>query len=369
MAKAEAAVQGELWWHAGNKAWAKKIKGKMYYFGADPQRALEEWLHARPYLLAGRDVPAVDSFTVAVLTAKYLRSQQLRFAQGKIQARSLDERQRCCAFLDDHLGNIAVSALGPEDFMSLLPHIKGSPAVRGNKILRCRSVFKFAFDNDLIEKPVRFGTEFVGPSQTEKRKHRATKEKKLFSADEIRRLIERANPMIKAAILLGINSGILASDLARMERRHIDGEWVTFARPKTGIDRRFWLWPETSAAIQAAARPEGLLFVRKGGLPVVVNRDGGQRTDVIGQGFWMLKRSIGIERANCGFEALRHTYRTIADEVGDQPAVMLTMGHADGTISATYREQIEDSRLMAISQHVRSWLGFPLPDPALTNHP
>lgn len=348
-----------LWWHKGNQCFARKVRGKMYYFGPDPQIALEEWLHAKPYLMAGRDVPETDSFTVGVLTEKYLRSQRLRLDQGKIKARSLDERERCCAFLDDHLGNIAVAALGPEDFMKILPHIKGTPAVRGNKILRVRSVFKFAFDNDLIDRPVRFGTEFVGPSQAEKRKHRAQKPKKLFTAAEIRQLVEKANPLMKAAILLGINSGILASDLASMERRHIDGDWVIFARPKTGIDRMFWLWPETKAAIEAAARPEGLLFLRRGGKPVVSEREGGQRTDVIGQGFWMLKKRIGLEGTNRGFEALRHTYRTIADEVGDQPGVMLTMGHSDGTINAIYREQIENSRLETISRHVRKWLALP----------
>ena len=31
----------------------------------------------------------------------------------------------------------------------------------------------------------------------------------------------------------------------------LDSGWIDYARPKTGIERRFPLWPETVAAIQA----------------------------------------------------------------------------------------------------------------------
>jgi Flp pilus assembly secretin CpaC len=40
----------------------------------------------------------------------------------------------------------------------------------------------------------------------------------------------------------------------------------------------------------------------------------------------------------------------------DLPAIRLIMGHADESIDATYRESIDDDRLVAVSDHVRKWL-------------
>ncbi len=55
------------------------------------------------------------------------------------------------------------------------------------------------------------------------------------------------------------------------------------------------------------------------------------------------------------FYALRHTFRTIADECRDQPAVMHIMGHVDASISGVYRERIIDARIERVSDHVRQW--------------
>jgi integrase len=57
-----------------------------------------------------------------------------------------------------------------------------------------------------------------------------------------------------------------------------------------------------------------------------------------------------------GFYLLRHTFRTIADEVRDTPAVRLVMGHTESSIDDTYRERISDDRLVVVTEHVRKWL-------------
>ena len=63
-----------------------------------------------------------------------------------------------------------------------------------------------------------------------------------------------------------------------------------------------------------------------------------------------------IHRDHLGFYALRHTFRTVADATKDFPAIRLIMGHADQSIDDVYREGIEDSRLVAVTDHVRQWL-------------
>ncbi len=76
------------------------------------------------------------------------------------------------------------------------------------------------------------------------RMHRAKQNadhgKKLFSADDVQRLLADATLQMQAMILLGLNCGYGPSDLATLPMRVLDlaGGWVDHARPNTGIDRR-----------------------------------------------------------------------------------------------------------------------------------
>ena len=57
-----------------------------------------------------------------------------------------------------------------------------------------------------------------------------------------------------------------------------------------------------------------------------------------------------------GFYWARHTFATIASGSRDQVAVNAIMGHVDPTMAANYREHIDEARLKAVVEHVRSWL-------------
>jgi integrase len=81
----------------------------------------------------------------------------------------------------------------------------------------------------------------------------------------------------------------------------------------------------------------------------------GSRNDSAGQEFTKLARSCRIKLAG-GMYVLRHTFRTVADEVKDRVAVDTIMGHADDSMGATYRERIADERLQAVVAQVRKWL-------------
>ncbi len=67
-------------------------------------------------------------------------------------------------------------------------------------------------------------------------------------------------------------------------------------------------------------------------------------------------KDAGIQRPGLGFYGLRHTFRTVADNTRDFPAVRLVMGHADASIDDVYREGIDDARLESVAEHVRQWL-------------
>jgi integrase len=76
-----------------------------------------------------------------------------------------------------------------------------------------------------------------------------------------------------------------------------------------------------------------------------------------------LLRKLGIN-GHRNFYTLRHTFRTVADESKDQPAVDFIMGHEVPHMSAVYRETISDARLRAVADHVRAWLLPSEPTPA-----
>ncbi len=69
-----------------------------------------------------------------------------------------------------------------------------------------------------------------------------------------------------------------------------------------------------------------------------------------------LQRKIAIDRPRRSFGALRHTFRTVADETCDFPAILRIMGRSDNSIFDRCREPIADARLGRIVDHVRDWL-------------
>jgi integrase len=137
--------------------------------------------------------------------------------------------------------------------------------------------------------------------------------------------------------------------------------WLNYPRPKTGIDRRCKLWPETVEALRAAIaeRPEPkdpddkpLVFITKYGLSWMK----ATRDNPIAKETRKLLDALKLYRPGLGFYALRHTFETIGGESKDQVAVDHIMGHARDDMASVYRERIGDERLIAVANHVRRWL-------------
>lgn len=177
------------------------------------------------------------------------------------------------------------------------------------------------------------------------------------------------NPALRAMILLGINAGFGNHDVATLpvSALALDTGWMHYARPKTGINRRCPLWPETVEALKAALaeRPEprqddakGLVFVTTRGRPWLVRGI----ANPVSVATRDLMKTVGLHHDGLGFYTLRHVFRTIADGSLDQVAVNSIMGHVDSSMAATYREHIDDSRLLAVVEHVRQWLFGQTPD-------
>ena len=379
-----------------NGQWCKKIRGTVHFFGVweDPDAALQNYLRVAEALHAGRK-PRAESVPTNALTVKdvcnHFLTYQLRRAEtGEIGFRWAEDCRvvlECFARLVG-AGRV-VSDLGPDDFLDFRQRLlrKGLSGRKGlgvhalsRAITVVRGMFKYAYETDLIDRPMKYGKAFERPSASLRRKSRMAAQvengKRLFAPQVIRTILRTAEPPLRAMILLGINGGFGNVDCARLVTSAVDLDQglVRFARPKTGVERVVPLWPETVEAMKAAVdqKPDvadeaaaTLFFLTEDGTPwardLVHRGQNGEvekviKGDYVGRHFGRLVRSLGLSRKGVGFYALRHTFRTWADEVRDQHAIHRIMGHAIPGMAGIYVEEISLDRLRAVVNHVRSKL-------------
>jgi integrase len=366
--------------HTGAGQWCKKIRGKTHYFGAlaEPQAALNKWLDECDDLMAGRTPARGDGLTVKALCNEFLTAKSRRVESGELATRTLNDYQTVLARVVEEFGKMRhVETLGPSDFETLrAAFAKTHKAVAlGNDITRVRCLFNYC--DKTFGLRVRYGDSFDKPTRKVLRLSRQSRGPRMFTADEIRSMLDKAGPQLRAMIYLGVNCGFGNNDATMLPIRAIDfgGRWINFGRPKTGIHRRCPLWPETVAALRAAieARPEpadeslaGLVFLTRAGQTwhkpgrieegKVVGLD-----NTLSKEIAKLVRALGIHRPGLGFYALRHTFQTIGEKSRDKDAVRAIMGHVEAAndMSAVYSEEpVEDERLKAVTDYVRAWL-FP----------
>jgi integrase len=350
--------------------WAKKIRGKTHYFGpwANPDAARDSYLAQKDALHAGKTPrPDAEALTVKDLANSFLNAKTSLVQTGELSSRTWAEYKLTADLLVKTLGKPRlVSDLDPSDFAKLRDRMakKWGPHRLAKIIQYVRSVFKHGIDEGHIDRPVRFGPGFKRPTKKTLRLHRAKQGPKLFTADAIHRLLEVSGPALKAMILLGVNCGFGNADVGNLPLTalDLDGGWVNYPRPKTGIDRRCALWPETVQALREALAKRlepkkdedaGLVFITKYGLSWAKATS----TNPVSQEMTKaIKAAKVATKKGLSFYALRHVFRTVAYEAKDQPATDFIMGHEVPHMSAVYRETISDTRLKAVSDYVRGWL-------------
>lgn len=364
--------------------WAKKVRGKTVYFTKwtdDPKgvTALEMWLEQKDDLIAGRQPRKhdPDTLTVGHLCNHFLTHHEERRDRGEISPRTFQGLHATCANIIKCFGKgRPVSDLTPDDFgklRSALAETRKAVSLR-NEMQRCRSVFRYAYVNGLVDREVQYGSKFDKPELKQvRRERRQAKDEhglRMFDADELRLILDNAKQPLRTMVLLAVNCGFGPTDLSRLPMQYVDLEagLIDYPRPKTEADRICPLWPETIAAIKEwipnrptakSADNKGLLFLTVRGAAFVKVSKNGSPKDAISQELDKVLKRLGIKRKGVGFYALRHTFRTVADAAKDPVATNLIMGHVDASMGAIYREDIATSRLRAVTNHVRQWLFQP----------
>jgi len=351
-----------------NGQWAKKVRGRLRYFGpwSDPDAALARWLAEKDYLLTGRKPPADTSkLRVGELANMFLTARQAQVDAGEMTARVWHDYYITCRRIVECFGrDRRVDDLDASDFARLRAAFASThgPAKLGRDVQETRTLFNWALQAGKVATLPRFGPDFKRPSKRTMRVARQQSGARMFEAGEVRKLLDAADQPLHAMILLGINAAYGNGDVARVPESalDLDSRIADFPRPKTAIQRRAVLWPETVASIQEwlarrkRVRPEakGLVFVTDWGTSYAHD----DTQSLLVKKFRSLMTATGMYVNGRGFYGLRRSFRTVADEVRDPVAVDLVMGHLDDSMGAVYRQRIDDARLEAVVGHVRVWL-------------
>lgn len=358
-----------LYPHATGR-WAKKIRGRVHYFGPwdDPEGALQRYLDQQDDLHAGRKPRTrSDGLRIGELLNRFLTSKKRLVDAGELVPLTFQGYYEVCQRLGRSIQvSRSVSDLDADDFEKLRADLADTrgPTSLANDITRIRSIFKYAYDSGLIDRPVRFGPSFKKPSRRVLRKVKHDKGPLMFEAHQLRAMIDAAAAPLKAMILLGINCGFGNTDCGTLpsEALDLDRGWISHPRTKNENPRRCPLWPETVEAIRQAVearpRPRGeaesnLVFLTSRGAAWVRTND-----RPISKEIRKLLQLLGFHRPGLSFYSLRRTYETVAGESLDQPAVDFVMGYVpeQSDLAARYRQRISDERLVAVTNHVREWL-------------
>jgi integrase len=334
---------------------------------------LADW----PDILAGRK-PQQDpaALTVAELVNTFLTARRDKVNSGELTPRAWAEYHLASDRIVASFGRArAVADWRPADFGKLRATVAKTlgPAALSKFVALTKTIFAFGFEAELMAAPVRYGGAFDKPPKKVMRLVRHQRARRLIPAADLWKLLDAAGVQLRAMLLLGINCGFGQKDCSDLQRSALDvsAKWIDSPRLKTGIARRAPLWPETVEALSEVnrTRPDprdladpGCVFITSHGRrrhKPRQNKEGeeirGLNLDAVAFEFRKVC-TLAKVKAPGGPYTLRHTFRTVADEVKDQPAIDLIMGHADHSVSDYYREHVSDERLSAVVNHVRDWL-------------
>jgi len=361
--------------HHGNGQWARKVRGRLRYFGTDLDAALKRWAAEKDHLLAGLDPPRLDGEpTVAELGNLYLADCRQRIADGKVRGDHTLRVMPALQKLIDGLGGSARLTKATPTAWSKVRRLldlskdesrRMAPATVKADAARCRAFLNWVKRQRLVAGEIHHAGALDPPAKRELRIAKSAMGSRLWDAGDLRATIEAASVQFKPVLLLAINAAFGIADIAAIKRSQIrpSTEYLDLARNKTGVPRRVWLWPETREAIAVAvakrAEPHRQRFVDRllltpRGLPWHRIEDGRP----IDSGCSELRRTVeraGLTTPRTLYDC-RRTFRTVASAVCDLEAINCAMGHEGSGEGTTYMQGISDDRIRRVCDHVRQWL-------------
>src|SRR5581483_383782 len=140
----------------------KKHRGRTFYFGADRVEALKRFANEWDDIVAGRTPRprGGDALTVGDLANHFSTAKRDRVDAGELSGGMWGEYYHCCEAVVGSFGrDRRVPDLRPADFGRLRAAASKrlGPVALHKFVTMTRTVFKFAFEAELIDAPPRYG--------------------------------------------------------------------------------------------------------------------------------------------------------------------------------------------------------------------
>jgi integrase len=308
--------------------WCRRVQGKLRYFGTDYEQALRKW-----YETTRSEGMSIGELAVQWLDWKQAQRLSPRTLEGyEWMARQVGiwfGKGRCPEWIE------------PAEVQRFLSTVGGPWRIR-NALVILKGMISWGDEMGLCGRPRGMGLWKGAPERELRRARRG--EESLWRADEVQRLM-RGGTSVRCRLMaaLGINLGYGVSDICAMPT-HVDEEgFVGGPRPKTGVPRLGWMWPETHA-----------LWKEHGGLPM-----GGARSGHLFRQWRKHVEKCGVDVGGRKHYDLRATLRTWMSEEGDVEAARLVMGHESRSVERFYLRSIARERVRSLLQAARTRAGLP----------
>jgi len=326
-------------YHKYTKQYYITRSGRRIYLGSDKNQALTKYhqlgLGVEP---VQRELAPPVNITAKNLANRFLVAQQANWRNPKATLKCY--KDWLGRFIKDH-PQLRIADFTVEKFAAWKLSLKErdySPESINHYLGAVRAMFIFAEETGILEKAPK-----LKRVRNDAKPKAGSKEKPLYTPDDLQKLLEKADPQMKAMIMLALNCGFGPKDIRDLTWSHFHGERVTLPRTKTGVCQTYLLWRETRVLLAEIQQERAKLIVRmaKRG---VQHYDNGHvfmtrfwkpwNKDAVAEQFRKLCKKAGIP---CyGFYRLRHCASTAMSLVATPHVHRKFMRHSQLQQQVTY---------------------------------
>jgi integrase len=340
--------------HASGQ-WAKKIRGRTYYFGKwDNWEAALQLFKEQVDGIQSGVVPTTKAVSLADVLNSFGHSKQQALEIGEINESTFREYigvADTIAKLGKHRPFETINTTDLTKLRTMLAKGKAgqlvSPITHKRLLTFARMVFIYA--NTELGFNINFRKKLSPPTRAKIREHTNAIGPRMFEATEIKTLLEQAAQPLKSMILLGINCGFGPQDCCCVPttRFDLDKGLHNFPRTKNNVPRDCTLWPETVEALREIMPRSGRVFTgRKWNRHKVADK------------FKELGEACGVyQEGTKTFYSLRRTVETIAKTAEvNQSVIDRIMGHERLDMSEVYNQKTFKTSLLKCTNYVHDWV-------------